>query len=77
MFPIEFLTTRRFHNATKGLGGKIYIPSGRIPFESGLGKNGKSPAFGSVVLKIQDKWEIELLDIDSFSDKQTTIDDFI
>ena len=77
LFPIEFLTTRRFHNATKGLGGKLYIPSGRIPFESGLGKNGKSPAFGSVVLKIQDKWEIELIDIDSFSDKQTTIDDFI
>jgi len=29
------------------------------------------------VLKIQDKWEIELLDINSFNDKQTTIDDFL
>lgn len=70
MFPIEFLTTKRFHNASKGLGGKIYIPSGRIPFESGLGKQGKSPAFGSVVLKIQDKWEIELVDLEEMTNSQ-------
>ena len=70
LFPIEFLTTKRFHNITKRTGGKLYIPSGRIPFESGLGKTGKSPAFGSVVLKIQSRWEIELLDIDNFSYKQ-------
>lgn len=63
LFPIEFLTTKRFHNATQGLGGKLFIPSKRIPFESGLGKQSKSPAFGSVILLIQDKWEIELLDI--------------
>ena len=62
LFPIEFLTTKRFHDITEGYGGKIYIPSGRINFQSGLGKKGKSPAFGSVVLKIQDKWEIELID---------------
>jgi len=70
LFPIEFLTTKRFHNASKGLGGKLYIPSGRIPFESGLGKQGKSPAFGSVILKIQDKWEIKLIDIDKFGNEQ-------
>lgn len=64
LFPIEFLTTKKFHKATNGLGGKLYIPSGRIPFQSGLGKQGKSPAFGSVILKIQDKWEIELIDIE-------------
>lgn len=62
LFPIEFLTTKRFHDITKGYGGKIYIPSGRINFQSGLGKRGKSPAFGSVVLKVQDTWEIELID---------------
>ena len=61
LFPIEFLTTRKFYNIASG--GKLYIPSGRIPFESGLGKEGKSPAFGSVILKVQDKWEMELLDI--------------
>ena len=59
LFPIEFLTTARFHNSVGG--GKIFIPNGRINFESGLGKKGKSPAFGSVVMKIQDEWEIELI----------------
>ena len=63
LFPIEFLTTKRFHNIIKDLGFKIYIPSGRIKFESGLGKNSKSPAFGSVIIKLQEKREIELIDI--------------
>ena len=61
LFPIEFLTTLRFHNAVGG--GKLYIPNGRINFQSGLGKKGKSPAFGSVVMKIQDTWEVEMLKI--------------
>ncbi len=61
LFPIEFVTTQRFHNSVGG--GKIYIPNGRINFESGLGKKGKSPAFGSVVMKLQDVWEIELINI--------------
>lgn len=61
LFPIEFITTQRFHNAVGG--GKIYIPNGRINFQSGLGKKGKSPAFGSVVMKLQDKWEIEMIKI--------------
>ena len=60
LFPIEFITTARFHNSVGG--GKIFIPNGRINFESGLGAKEKSPAFGSVVMKIQDKWEIELID---------------
>jgi phage N-6-adenine-methyltransferase len=59
LFPIEFMTTARFHNSIGG--GKIFIPNGRINFQSGLGKKGKSPAFGSVVMKIQDKFEIEML----------------
>ncbi len=61
LFPIEFITTQRFHNSVGG--GKIFIPNGRINFQSGLGKKGKSPAFGSVVMKLQDKWEIELINI--------------
>lgn len=61
LFPIEFLTTARFHNTVRG--GKIFIPNGRIKFESGLGKKSSSPAFGSVVMKLQDKWEIELIDL--------------
>lgn len=59
LFPIEFVTTARFHDLVGG--GKIFIPNGRINFESGLGKKGKSPAFGSVVMKLQDNWEIELI----------------
>ena len=59
LFPIEFITTQRFHNAVRG--GKIYIPNGRINFQSGLGKKGTSPAFGSVVMKLQDTFEIELI----------------
>ncbi len=59
LFPIEFITTARFHRTVWG--GKIFIPNGRINFQSGLGKKGKSPAFGSVVMKLQDKWEIEPL----------------
>lgn len=63
LFPIEFLTTRRFYNISNEVGAKIYIPNGRIPFQSGLGKNGKSPAFGSVIIKIQKGWEVEQVDI--------------
>lgn len=61
LFPIEFITTARFHNLVGG--GKIYVPNGRINFESGLGKKGKSPAFGSVVMKLQDAFEIEMIKI--------------
>lgn len=60
LFPIEFITTARFHSVVGG--GKIFVPNGRINFESGLGKKGKSPAFGSVVMKLQDTWEICLID---------------
>ncbi len=59
LFPIEFLTTARFRNSVGG--GKLFVPNGRINFESGLGKKGKSPAFGSIVMKLQDHWEIELI----------------
>ena len=59
LFPIEFITTARFHKSVGG--GRLFVPSGRINFESGLGKKGKSPTFGSVVMKLQDTFEIELI----------------
>lgn len=62
LFPIEFLTTKRFHDIIKDVGGKLFIPNGRINFQSGLGKKGKSPAFGSIVMKLQDNWEVEFID---------------
>lgn len=63
--PVEFLTTKNFHKLIKefGLGVKLFIPNGRIKFQSGLGKDSKSPAFGSVVFRIQNCNEIELIDI--------------
>jgi len=74
LLPIEFLTTKKFHNVATG--GKLYIPSGRVNFESGLGKKGKSPAFGSVILEIQDKWELELVDIEELNGQTSIFTDF-
>lgn len=54
LFPIEFITTKRFHEILKEWGGVIYVPNGRIKFQSGLGKKASSPAFGSCVMKLAD-----------------------
>lgn len=61
--PIEYLTTRQFTQIIKG--AKIYIPNGRISFINGQvgGINGKSPAFGSVIVKIADFYSIEFVEI--------------
>jgi phage N-6-adenine-methyltransferase len=59
LFPIEFITTKRFHEICGG--GKIFIPKGRINFESGLGKKSKSITFGTVVMKLQDTFEVEMI----------------
>lgn len=75
LFPIEFLTTKRFHDCMAGLGGKLYIPNGRINFQSGLGKKGKSPAFGSVVMKIQDNWEVVLIDNNALKEEESSWND--
>lgn len=63
--PIEFLTTKRFHAslAKYGLGVKIYIPSGRIKFKSGVGANEKSPAFGSVIISPSDCMGLKLFEL--------------
>lgn len=61
LVPIEFITTNRFHNTFTG--GKVYVPNGRIKFESKSNPLAKSPNFGSVVIKIQDSWELSMLNI--------------
>lgn len=61
LFPIEFLTTQRFHNINAK--GTIYLPNGRIQFESGLGKKSKSPAFGCVVMKLADEFSIQTMEL--------------
>ena len=62
LFPIEFLTTAKFHALNCKC--KLFIPKGRINFESGLGKKGKSPAFGSVIIKLADENSVEYIDFD-------------
>lgn len=52
LVPIEFLTTKRFHNIIQNHGYVVFLPNGRIKFESGLGKESSSPAFGSVVIRL-------------------------
>lgn len=64
LVPVEFLTTQKFHDSIGG--GRIYIPSGRINFQSGIGKKGKSPAFGSCIIKLGDEWELETINKDIF-----------
>lgn len=60
----ESLATKKFKNTMQDVKMKLFIPGGRINFESGIGKKGKSPAFGSVIIKLQDKYDIELIDMD-------------
>ena len=50
--PIEFLTTKRFHDSLnkRKLNVNIALPNGRIKFISRGGQGEKSSAFGSVVI---------------------------
>lgn len=61
LFPIDFLTTQKFHST--GAVGKLHIPNGRLHFEKGGGGRGDAPAFGSVVIKLQDTWDVEMINI--------------
>ena len=55
LIPIEFTTTKLFHNIMGGQGYIMYIPNGRIKFDDGSGRS-SSPAFGSVVLEMGPKY---------------------
>lgn len=72
LFPVEFLTTARFHDLNCKC--KLFIPKGRINFESGLGKQGKSPAFGSVVIKLEDENSIEYIDLSKVKETSKIVD---
>lgn len=67
LFPIEFIITKRFRNFAQGT---LFVPDGRIKFESGLGKKATSPAFGSVVFKFGEENGIEYI---SFAPKQEVL----
>ena len=63
LFPIEFLTTAKFHELNCRC--ELFIPKGRINFESGLGKQGRSPAFGSVIIKLSDENAVHYINLKS------------
>lgn len=62
LLPIEFLTTKKFFDLRCSY--KLYIPKGRIKFESGNGRNTRTPAFGSIILKLSEENSIEYIDIE-------------
>jgi phage N-6-adenine-methyltransferase len=69
--PIEFLTTARFYISREQCGVKLYIPNGRIKFQSGVGLKEQTPAFGSVIIKIQDSNDLEFIDLEQAQRQQT------
>lgn len=64
----ESLATKKFKNTMQDVKMKLFIPAGRINFESGIGKKGKSPAFGSVIIKLQDEYDIEIIDLEKLKE---------
>lgn len=61
LLPISYLTTKKFHEICGG--GCIYVPNGRIKFENGVGGDTRSPAFGSIILKLDDRWSVKTIKI--------------
>ena len=49
----------------------LFIPKGKVNFESGLGKQGKSPAFGSVIIKLADENSVEYIDLKAEKSKKS------
>ena len=49
LFPIDSLTTKKFHEAMGDTKYLLILPNGRIKFNDGSGRK-SSPAFGSVLL---------------------------
>lgn len=50
LLPIEYLTTKEFHEIIGDTDYHLYIPNGRIKFDDGSGRK-SSPAFGSCVIE--------------------------
>lgn len=57
LFPIESLTTHKFHNSQVKV--HLYIPRGRIQFS---GKKNTGVAFGSVIFKLSDENKLDYID---------------
>lgn len=61
LFPIESMTTQKWYDVISDVKFKMYIPNYRIGFIVN-NKLYNSGAFGIVILKLQEKMELELLD---------------
>ena len=55
LMPAETITTKKFHEIIGGQPYTLWVPDGRIKFEDGSGR-GSSPAFGSVVIELDNKF---------------------
>lgn len=65
VIPINYLTTKELHKIVKG--ALIFIPNGRIKFYKANDKK-SSPVFGTVILKLQDTWELKVIDMNDLED---------
>ena len=61
LFPIESMTTKRWYESIGDCKFKMFIPSYRLGFIVN-NKLYRSGAFGIVVLKLQDNFDIELIE---------------
>ena len=61
LFPIESMTTKKWYDAIGDVKFKMYIPDYRLGFIVN-NKLYRFGAFGIVVLKLQDHYDIELLE---------------
>lgn len=60
LFPIESMTTRSWSNIMANIKFKMYIPDYRIGFIVN-GKQFNAGAFGIVIIKFQENYDIELI----------------
>ena len=67
LFPIESMTTKKWYEIMKDIKFKMYIPNYRIGFIVG-GQEYRSGAFGIVIIKFQDKYDIELIERDEIDE---------
>ena len=61
LFPIESMTTKKWYDIIGDTKFKMYIPNYRIGFIVN-GKQYKAGAFGIVILKFQNNYDIELIE---------------
>ena len=67
LIPVAYLTTKSFFEVVRG--GVLYLPNGRFKFERGDGLPAKSPALGTIVIKMDSKWSVKLIKLEEIKDE--------